>query len=391
MKNLFKAFAVLLLVTFAMSSCTRSSNRGPEVVSVNFYSAESEFLGDPARVGADYYDLFLYDRNLTQNPNGDGIFIYLQMTTDATSENEIIRGQYEMNRSGQIRTFTFEPGQLFSEGGNDYIRGSYVGRYQGNNTFHYPIEDGNIRVSRTNNHYVLSGFVNADGKQFNIGYDGQVEFYDMVAPWPETLTHGQLWYYGKAGNTNLKIFGIRLGADDVNIANFSGSGDALQIEVYAPIEATTILPDGVYPIKVDQAQVFTAIDGYYDDIDNADYGTWYYTADALSVNEGYVKTQYLTGSTYRLEFNFTEDYYRYTFGGVYEGELAFVNKTNSPVAVRSAVRAADRAPQLKELDNKELRRSPERTVKVGERRDTMNSARKAASSAVNQQVRAKKR
>lgn len=338
MKKLVNLSVLFIAVVVLFSAC-KNKNNIPDNRTLNFQSAASDFLGDPNRSNVDFYDLNLYDAKLTSDPNGDGTMVYLQLNTETTTTNEIISGSYSPNNSANAVTFTYEIGSWKTDTQGRYLSGSYIRTYSGNQTIEKPITNGKITVSRNNNFYTVKGIVTADGSQYSLAYQGQIEFTDMVVPLPGTLTHGEIWYQGDPYSNGVKIYSIRLGAENVKISNFSGSGDAMQIEIYAPLATTTIIPDATYPIKVDQVQVYTAIDGYYDTTDKADYGTWYYTSDALSINKGYVKTTYLTGSTYKLEFDFTDDYYGYKFTGTYEGELAFVNKTTSPVAVRSAIRS----------------------------------------------------
>lgn len=322
----------ILLISFTfigMMLLFNSCNTGNKPIkNLNFSSAQSQFLGDPQRINVDFYDLYLYDSNLTNNPNGDGTFAYIQLNTAPTTTNEIKSGNYTSYNSSQPFSPTFETGN------------SYIGMYVNGQLQKFVITDGQVSITQNNQYYTIKGIVSAGAYDYNLSYSGTIEFSDMVVPLPNTLTHGEIWYNGDPYGQGLKIYSIRLGAENVKIADFSGSGDAMQIEIYTPLTATTIIPDGTYPVKVNQVQVNTAIDGYYDTTDKANYGTWYYTADALSINSGYVRTQYLTGSTYNITFNFTDDYYGYTFSGTYQGELAFVNKTNSPVAVRAAVRKA---------------------------------------------------
>ena len=339
MKKLITFSMLFLAVVLVFSAC-KNKNNIPDNRTLKFQSAASDFLGDPTRSNVDFYDLNLYDNNLTNNPNGDGTFTYLQFNTSTTNENEIITGSYQPNNSSQLQAFTYEIGVWKTDNQGSYVSGSYIGIYKNGQLIQYAITGGKLTVSRNNKYYTITGIVTADGNQYSLSYQGQIEFTDMVVPLPDTLTHGEIWYQGDPYGDGVKIYSIRLGAEDVRISDFSGSGDAMQIEIYTPLTATTIIPDGTYPVKVDQVLVNTAIDGYYDSNDKADYGTWYYTSDALSINKGSVSIQYLTGSTYRIDFNFTDDYYGYNFDGIYEGELAFVNKTTSPIAVRSAVRSA---------------------------------------------------
>ena len=369
MKKLITFSMLFLAVVLVFSAC-KNKNNIPDNRTLKFQSAASDFLGDPTRSNVDFYDLNLYDNNLTNNPNGDGTFAYIQLNTPTTNENEIVTGSYLSNKTNQIQEFTYEIGIWKTDNQGSYVSGSYIGIYKNGQLVQYAITDGKITVSRNNNYYTVNGTVTADGNQYSLSYQGQIEFTDMVVPLPDTLTHGEIWYQGDPYGDGVKIYSIRLGAEDVRISDFSGSGDAMQIEIYTPLTATTIIPDGTYPVKVDQVLVNTAIDGYYDSNDKADYGTWYYTSDALSINKGSVSIQYLTGSTYRIDFNFTDDYYGYNFDGIYEGELAFVNKTTSPIAVRSAIRSASGQTDNQSAVTARTRGRNERTAGIRTGRQT---------------------
>ena len=379
MKKLITFSMLFLAVVLVFSAC-KNKNNIPDNRTLKFQSAASDFLGDPTRSNVDFYDLNLYDNNLTNNPNGDGTFAYIQLNTPTTNENEIVTGSYLSNKTNQIQEFTYEIGIWKTDNQGSYVSGSYIGIYKNGQLVQYAITDGKITVSRNNNYYTVNGTVTADGNQYSLSYQGQIEFTDMVVPLPDTLTHGEIWYQGDPYGDGVKIYSIRLGAEDVRISDFSGSGDAMQIEIYTPLTATTIIPDGTYPVKVDQVLVNTAIDGYYDSNDKADYGTWYYTSDALSINKGSVSIQYLTGSTYRIDFNFTDDYYGYNFDGIYEGELAFVNKTTSPIAVRSAVRSASGQTNSPSAVTDNARGRNERTA--GSRTERQTERRESKSAAM---------
>lgn len=375
MKKIIQVSALFLIAVLLFSSCEKNKNR-----TLNFQSAKSDFLGDPTRTSVDFYDLKLYDGNLTNNPNGDGTFAYIQLNTPTTNDNEIKTGSYLPNNSSQARTFTYETGIWKTDNQGDYVSGSYIGTNKNGQLIQYPVTEGKITVSRNSNYYTVSGLVIADGTQYDVSYQGQIEFTDMVVPLPETLTHGEIWYQGDPYGNGVKIYSIRLADDNVRISDFAGNGDAMQIELYTPLTATTIIPDGTYPIMVDKVQVNTAIDGYYDSNDKADYGTWYYTADALSINKGSVSIQYMTGSTYRISFNFTDDYYGYNFSGTYEGELPFVNKTNSPIAVRSAVRGINGQTNSQSAVTDNARGRNERTA--GSRTERQTERRESKSAAM---------
>ena len=87
MKNLTKLMMLLIAAATMFSACNR--NKIPDNRNLVFQSAKSEFLGDPNRASVDFYDLYLYDSKLTSNPNGDGTFVYFQLNTSTTNQNEI--------------------------------------------------------------------------------------------------------------------------------------------------------------------------------------------------------------------------------------------------------------------------------------------------------------
>ena len=260
MKKLITFSMLFLAVVLVFSAC-KNKNNIPDNRTLKFQSAASDFLGDPTRSNVDFYDLNLYDNNLTNNPNGDGTFAYIQLNTPTTNENEIVTGSYLSNKTNQIQEFTYEIGIWKTDNQGSYVSGSYIGIYKNGQLVQYAITDGKITVSRNNNYYTVNGTVTADGNQYSLSYQGQIEFTDMVVPLPDTLTHGEIWYQGDPYGDGVKIYSIRLADDNVRISDFAGNGDAMQIELYTPLTATTIIPDGTYPIMVDKVQVNTAIDG----------------------------------------------------------------------------------------------------------------------------------
>ena len=125
MKKIIQVSALFLIAVLLFSSCEKNKNR-----TLNFQSAKSDFLGDPTRTSVDFYDLKLYDGNLTNNPNGDGTFAYIQLNTPTTNDNEIKTGSYLPNNSSQARTFTYETGIWKTDNQGDYVSGSYIGTYK---------------------------------------------------------------------------------------------------------------------------------------------------------------------------------------------------------------------------------------------------------------------
>ena len=179
MKKLITFSMLFLAVVLVFSAC-KNKNNIPDNRTLKFQSAASDFLGDPTRSNVDFYDLNLYDNNLTNNPNGDGTFTYLQFNTSTTNENEIVTGSYLSNKTNQIQEFTYEIGIWKTDNQGSYVSGSYIGIYKNGQLVQYAITDGKITVSRNNNYYTVNGTVTADGNQYSLSYQGQIEFTDMV-------------------------------------------------------------------------------------------------------------------------------------------------------------------------------------------------------------------
>ncbi|HHT23240.1 MAG TPA: hypothetical protein GXZ87_08030 [Bacteroidales bacterium] len=341
MKNLIKALAVVVLVTTFFASCNRRKN-SVDSSKLNLKSAEAEFYGDETRENVDTYVLFLNDDKLTSDPDGDGRFIRLEMNVEPSNMNEIIPGTYVENISSRPIKLTFEKGKEAIDDQGTYIVGSYIGTYIGDQFLQKPIISGNLRVAQNGYTYTISGVVVAEGQTYNIEYKGEIEFYDFVEPLPKTLTHGEIWNQGDLDGDGLSIFSIRLGGKNVDISDFSGTDDAMQIEVYVPTDSGFVIPPNRdYPIGIDGAEAFTAMSGHYDDY----YGTCYYTADKLNATQGKVTITQRPekGSTYyTIDFDLLDDWYGYAIKGSYEGHLPLVDKSKGyDVKPRAVVRSTN--------------------------------------------------
>lgn len=327
MKNYFRITLILVSIFAAFSSCKKNDFEG---TSISFQSATCDFYGDPDWHNLFYYDLYLYDKNLTQNENGTGTMVYLALNCKITDNNMISSGTYDVNSSSTPKVFTFERGSWNTNQSTNenYVTGSYIGIVKNGQVTDYQLIVSGSATVNQNGNYIINVRVNTvDNKQYELKYTGAISITDMVVPLPNTLTKGEIWYWGNIYQNNMNVYTIRLGADDVALSTFSGSGDAMQIEVYTPSTSTTGIPTGTYPLKAIADNIInTSLAGEYNEKDNADYGTVYYTSDKLLVNEGTITITNNGNSNYNLDFNFKDDFYGYSIIDKFDMNLPLINR-----------------------------------------------------------------
>lgn len=322
--------AFILGSIFIWSSCTDKNDiNDPKV---NFSSAKAYFYGDPQGHNLYYYDLFLYDKALTASENNSGTMAYLALNCPITDKNEITSSTYRVNSANSPQLYTFERGSwdVNSQTNERTAVGSYIGIVRNGKVIDYKlIISGSVVITKSSAYTVSGTVTTEDNKQYQLSFRGTVPFIDMIEPLTNTLSKGQLWYIGDAYSNNLNVYTIRLGASDVDLSNFSGSGDAMQIEVYTPKTATNGIPSGTYPIKlINENIVNSALAGEYNSNDNADYGTIYYTSDKLFVNQGTIVITNKGNNNYNLNFNLKDDYYGYNIIRNFDMNLPFINRTS---------------------------------------------------------------
>ncbi|MFV0471140.1 MAG: hypothetical protein ACK5L7_03770 [Paludibacteraceae bacterium] len=232
-------------------------------------------------------------------------------------------------------------------------------------TVKYLITTGSITFEQ-NGSYSLSGIVTTeDNKQLKIEYNGSIPVNDMVVPLPTTLTHGEIWYQGNIYGNNLNLYTIRLGADDVTLSTFAGTGDAMQIEIYTSIENTSGIPTGVYPVKsINDNTTNTSLTGEYNQTDNDYYGTLYFTSDVMYVNQGGITITNKGNDLYNLNFDFTDDYYGYSIIDNFDITLPIINRAGIPKL---------RTPFTKGKENIQKNRNGSKKVRTFERYKKSNS------------------
>lgn len=342
MKN--KLFLGLILISILIT--TSSCKKHPVEDKTVFTSADIQFKGDPDWHNLYYYDLYLYDSQLTNSNYSNGTMIYLAMNCIKTDHNEISSGNYTANSETTPQTYTFDRGTTNSS----KVYGSYVGILKNGDIVSTDlIVSGQLQVNQNGN-YELSGYVTTEnGYTYDIDYRGGITVTDYVEPLPETLTHGEIWYQGDVYNNGLNLFTIKLGAKDVDVSGdgFSDGGDALQIEVYTPSNITANIPSGSYPISpAGNNTAYTALAGEYNETDNANYGTVYYTADALYINQGYVNITYNGYDSYNLKFSLTDDYYGYTAAYNFTLNLPLYDAMNVSKNVKSRISTPSKSSKV---------------------------------------------
>ena len=327
MKNFLTLTALICTIAF-FTSC--KNNNDLIDGDINFKSAAADFYGDPDWHNVYYIDLYMYDKNLTSNPNGTGTMLYLALNCENTQIININSGTYDANSATTPQTYTFERGVLNIDPTTKEktVAGSYLAVVKNGSIKEYKLIISGSLIINKNGNYNISGFVTTeDNVQYKVSFSGGIPIVDMVVPLPETLTHGEIWYWGNIYNNNLNVFTIRLAANGVDLSTFSGSGDAMQIEFYTPLTAITTIPNGTYPIKtINDNIVNTSLAGEYNATDNADYGTVYYTSDILMVNQGYITITNKGGIIYNLNLNFKDDYYGYSIIDNFDIDLPYVNR-----------------------------------------------------------------
>lgn len=330
MKNYLTLIALTCTIAF-FTSCKNNNDLGDR--EINFKSAAADFYGDPDWHNVYYLDLYLYDKNLTDNKNNSGTMLYLALNCENTQIKYINSGTYNANSATTPQTYTFERGvwNINADTKVKTVAGSYIGIVKNGKIEEYKLIISGSLIIKNSGNYTISGFVTTeDNVRYQVSFNGGISIVDMVVPLPETLTHGEIWYWGNIYNNNLNVFTIRLAADGVDLSTFSGSGDAMQIEFYTPPTSTTTIPNGTYPIKtINENIVNTSLAGEYNATDNADYGTVYYTSDILKVNQGYITITNKGGINYNLILNFKDDYYGYSIIDNFNIDLPYVNRAAS--------------------------------------------------------------
>jgi len=339
MKQFIKISVILLSVVAALSACKKK----PEVENnkINFTLAKANYLGNIYRNNVNAIEAYFFDENLGTDAEGyitgNGTFLFLDLNTNSNATS-IPAGTYNVNNenSNESIEYSFQRGKMGVNNNNEEVpTGSYFAIVKnGSITDYLFLSSGSIIVNKMGNYSISGQVTTSDNEFYEFSYSGNIPTTDLVTPYPETLTKGQLWYWGDIDNVGLNIYTIWLADQNINMTNMSGSGDLMRIEVYTPTSYTTSLPNGTYPVKINTVQNQTVIDGFNNG--SEDLGTWYYTADAFPITGGSMTVIKGTGSNYILNYTFIDELGN-TITGNYDGILGLVNKENTSQGVKSRI------------------------------------------------------
>lgn len=341
MKRIFKLSILIIGAALIFSAC---KNKSPiDEGTIRFVEAESTYWGDFYGNGNSIFDLIMYDKELANSPEGNlnGMEIILDINAKNIGTIEVPAGTYKSGTLGDA--FTFQRGDYDMDG---YPYGSYFRVWKNNKVAEvWLITSGDIKIQSTGQYTITGVITTEDNKPYEFKYQGAIESYD-VTPWPETLNKGQVIYEGRTtGRTgDRNVFTILLGGQDVTFPDLGGNDDAMQIELYSPINESNTIANGTYLVEIETENSFSIMDGFVGD-DGFDYGTWYYTSEPFSVVSGDMLVT-VSDNHYNLDYEFFigENKTGLKIAGVYNGVLPYVNNASSSVKSKSMVRA----PKIKD-------------------------------------------
>ncbi|MGC3979481.1 MAG: hypothetical protein QM751_15415 [Paludibacteraceae bacterium] len=347
----FKRTLLLFGILGLLNACS-DSDPIEKPTTNNDYSfdlGKAVYYGDIYQKGSNVFDIYLMNGGLDIDDNGyiigTGYYVYLDLNASKGTTG-IPTGTYNANTNGS--NYTFQKGNFYTYTGTMYRpqefnhpAGSYLARViDGHAIEFYLLNEGSIKINANS---ITGSVASTDNVAINFKYTGDINsnIVDDFTPKPIYLSQSELWFWGDYDNVGLNIFTIRLGDSNTNLSELSGGGDMMAIEVYAPLSATTILPDGVYPVKVNSPEVNTTIDGYTDNGNNL--GTWYYSpAKDYAITQGSLTVKHKTGNTYTLAFDFKDANNQSIVRSAFDISLGYYDKTSAP-GVKQKMRAAKKA------------------------------------------------
>ena len=176
----------------------------------------------------------------------------MEIILDINAKNigtiEVPAGTYKSGTLGDA--FTFQRGDYDMDG---YPYGSYFRVWKNNKVAEvWLITSGDIKIQSTGQYTITGVITTEDNKPYEFKYQGAIESYD-VTPWPETLNKGQVIYEGRTtGRTgDRNVFTILLGGQDVTFPDLGGNDDAMQIELYSPINESNTIANGTYLVEIE--------------------------------------------------------------------------------------------------------------------------------------------
>jgi hypothetical protein len=152
---------------------------------------------------------------------------------------------------------------------------------------------------------------------------------DQILP---SMSQGELWYWGDCYNKGYSHnFVACLASSGINLANLSGKGEIMYIELNTDTIFTDSIPSGSYEIA--QTLVAGTLTPGYVDSNQNPWGTWYFgTATYNDIQSGIIDVTCIKG-TYKFIYNFV-DYYGNSVSGSFNGKLPYYDLTKSQQTVK---------------------------------------------------------
>ena len=212
--------------------------------SFSFDRAGTLYYGDAYEVGNHNFVLRLLSDGLTMDDDGllsgEGLFANFDIQLPLT-DLALTAGTYTLS---EVRSeYTFTPGELYEESGNQYAIGTFVGQRTSDGLSVIFVKSGSFWITITGNTYKLEAHLLGEkGEDMVVTFSGLIPVIDKTdVNLPETITldpvSADIESLGDIYNVGLNVFRqtVTHAADTV-----------LQIEFYAPLSITDQLPSGTY-------------------------------------------------------------------------------------------------------------------------------------------------
>jgi len=168
------------------------------------------------------------------------------------------------------------------------------------------------------------------------------------------LTQAELWYWGDAYTSNISNnFTLYLGSKDINMADLSGYGEVLMLELNSALTVKDSIPRGTYEMMTDisKANNFkakTLVPAYYNN-QNKKWGCWYYGSTINALVEGNMIVDRIN-NFYTINYElFDENGAK--ISGVYYGQVVNIDGTVM-AAIKKDVRSNSKKLKLKPINLK---------------------------------------
>ena len=166
-----------------------------------------------------------------------------------------------------------------------------------------------------------------------------------------TFTKGEMWYFGDAyGTEKSNNFLVLIATSGIDLYNFSGDGEILQLEFNSSLSNTTGIDNGTYKfvdLEIEKFDVKTLVPGFVDDYDES-WGGWYFGAIESDLVSGEVTVTKKSNNVYELVYEITDGYGN-KIAGIYNAALTYVDATQQGDAVQ-----AEKANKMKKALNRKV-------------------------------------